>query len=68
MSAIEKAIARHKATRNHKELLLNSLRYETIRRLKIHEFKMLCDRNLGGERFDDLVDSVTAEHENKFWK
>ena len=38
--------------------ILASERYEKVRRLTPRQFKGLWDRNMNGERFDDLVDSL----------
>lgn len=42
---------------NHtpEELALGWLRYEAVRKLNARQFAELCQRNLGGKSFDDLV-------------
>lgn len=40
------------------ELALGWLRYEAVRKLNVVEFANLIDRNLKGERFDDMVDEL----------
>ena len=37
---------------------LGYLRYEAIRKLNPRQFQELCQRNLEGEFFDDLVDKL----------
>ena len=37
------------------ELAIGFLRYETLRRMNPNQFKELHQRNLAGERFDDMV-------------
>lgn len=68
MSPLEKARARHNATRNKPEMIKNSLRYETLRRLKPFELKEFLEWNLGGERFDNLVDQLVADYETRVFK
>jgi|DEB3_MinimDraft_2_1074329.scaffolds.fasta_scaffold13659_2 hypothetical protein len=48
---VEKCVAEHDV----KELALGFLRYETLRRMNPNQFKELHQRNLAGERFDDMV-------------
>jgi len=48
---VVRAIAEHDV----KELALGFLRYETLRRMNPNQFKELHQRNLAGERFDDMV-------------
>lgn len=51
---VEKCVAEHDV----KELALGFLRYETLRRMNPNQFKELHQRNLAGERFDDIVTEV----------
>jgi hypothetical protein len=48
---VVRAIAEHDV----EELALGFLRYETLRRMNPNQFKELNQRNLAGERFDDIV-------------
>ena len=34
------------------------LRYEALRKLNASQYAELCQRNLNGERFDDMVDNL----------
>lgn len=43
-------------TREH--LALGYLRYEAVRKLTPGKYAELCERNLVGERFDELVDGL----------
>lgn len=38
------------------------LRYEALRKLTPRQFMQLWDRNLKGERFDDLVDELVTQN------
>ena len=49
------------AYRTVPDLTLGYLRYEALRRLNPMMFKKLHERNLVGERFDDMVDSLVVE-------
>ena len=49
--------------RNGDELALGWLRYEALRKLSARRYAELCDRNLKGERFDDMVDKLVLENE-----
>lgn len=40
------------------QLRQQAARYERLRRLNPHQFAKLYQRNLAGERFDDLVDAL----------
>lgn len=48
---VEKCVAEHDV----KELALGFLRYEALRRMNPNQFKEIHQRNLAGERFDDIV-------------
>ena len=48
---VVRAIAEHDV----KELALGFLRYEALRRMNLNQLKELNQRNLAGERFDDIV-------------
>jgi len=48
---VEKCVAEHDV----KELAVGFLRYEALRRMSLRGFKELLQRNLAGERFDDMV-------------
>jgi hypothetical protein len=48
---VEKCVAEHDV----KELALWFLRYEALRRMNPNQFKEIHQRNLAGERFDDIV-------------
>lgn len=48
---VVRAIAEHDV----KELALGFLRYEALRRMNPNQFKEIHQRNLAGERFDDIV-------------
>lgn len=36
-------------------------RYETVRKLNPRQFREIWDRNLRGERFDDIIDQITKD-------
>lgn len=48
---VEKCVAEHDV----KDLALGFLRYEALRRMNPNQFKQIHQRNLAGERFDDIV-------------
>lgn len=43
------------------DLALGYLRYEALRRLHPPEYKALHEKNLAGQRFDDMVDDLVIE-------
>ena len=46
--------------RSDTELALGHLRYEALRKLNRREFVELCERNVAGEFFDDMVDEIVV--------
>jgi hypothetical protein len=48
---VEKCVAEHDV----KELAVGFLRYEALRRVRLRQFAEFQERNLAGERFDDIV-------------
>ena len=48
---VVRAIAEH----DMEELALGFLRYETLRRMNLNQLKEIHQRNLAGERFDNIV-------------
>lgn len=55
MTDIDKLVALCVANHTPEELALGWLRYECVRRMNARQFGEMCERNLGGEWFDDLV-------------
>ena len=43
------------------ELAIGWMRYKALRALTPREFAVLTQRNLAGERFDDMVDELVAD-------
>ena len=54
----EKLLLQCISERNPVELAIGFLRYEALRKLRSHQFKQLCERNLSGVFFDDMVDEL----------
>ena len=57
---IERIIAKE-CYRTVPRLTLGYMRYEALRRLNPKDYTKLHQRNLLGERFDDLVDDLVVE-------
>lgn len=43
------------------DLALGWLRYGALRKLTPAQFRELCDKNLAGHKFDDLVDELIIQ-------
>ena len=43
------------------ELMITHLRYEALRKLNVQQFSEIFQRNLRGERFDDLIDELVVK-------
>lgn len=56
-----KAIINKENYRTVPHLTLGFMRYEALRRLHPSEYMKLHNRNIAGERFDDLVDDLVIE-------
>ncbi len=65
--SLERMVRLVVANHTPEELALGWLRYEAVRKMSTHTFGELCKRNIGGERFDDMVtDSIETWTET--WK
>ena len=45
----------------HNEAILEALRYRSLKKLTATQYKNLCQRNLRGENFDEMVDRLILE-------
>ena len=64
MNTIQQHIKTEITEKFPQELALGYLRYEALRRLKPREYAELCQKNLKGEWFDDLVDEEILKWKN----
>lgn len=52
---------------NSKELALGWLRYECVRKMNARQFAELCELNLKGANFDELVDNAIIEWKSRYF-
>jgi thymidylate synthase ThyX len=65
MTELDNLVSLCVAVHTPKELALGWLRYEALRRLSPRIFAELHKRNIGGERFDDMVTQSLLAWKNK---
>ena len=44
-----------------REAVLEALRYRSLRKLSASQYTTLCQRNVKGENFDEMVDKLVLE-------
>lgn len=47
------------------DLALGYLRYEALRVVNAREWSLLRERNMAGERFDDMIDELVKQKGNR---
>ena len=55
------ALSDAKQSNSVDELAIGYMRYKVLRRLTPVQYTCLHERNLAGERFDDMVDKLVAD-------
>jgi hypothetical protein len=58
---VDKTLCEHTAP----DLALGYLRYEALRCVNGNQWHALRERNMAGERFDDMIDELVKEKGNK---
>ena len=62
-SSFQRVVSQHLLERCPAELAIGFARYEALRKLNPRQYRELHDRNMKGERFDDMVDNLVLAND-----